>query len=213
MTLRFAKTHFVAYLLLLGIAATTIADDSIKGDRGMTTDDQETSNMPPEIAAYVKGANTDKHRQFDFLIGHWTVDAKRYDPDGSVQLSYSGTWDAKYLNDKRMVLDDFKALSPTGQEISSFVTLRTYSEFTNRWEIAGLGAHQPSTISEWYGELKSGEMVLNATGKGPSGAEVINRIRFYHIEKNEFIWESNMSFDGGASWMKMVSLVAKRSGN
>jgi hypothetical protein len=38
--------------------------------------------------------------------------------------------------------------SVTGQAISSYVTLRTYSETHRRWEMAGLAALQPAGTAE-----------------------------------------------------------------
>lgn len=43
---------------------------------------------------------------------------------------------------------DFKALSSTGQDVSSYVTLRTYSELNRRWEMAGLAALQPAVQAQ-----------------------------------------------------------------
>lgn len=177
----------------------------------MSINEQIKTQIPPDVLAYINGADSQQHLQFDFLIGHWDVNAVRYNPDGSVQQSYKGHWEAKYLNNKRMVIDDFKALSPTGAEISSFVTLRTYSEMTSQWQIVGLGAHLPSTINEWKGVQKDKDMLLRATGTDSDGASFINKIRFYNLAEHEFLWESNLSFDDGESWIKTASLIATRA--
>jgi hypothetical protein len=79
---------------------------------------------------------------FDFLINDWTIAATRYEPDGSALFQYKATWNAKYLNEGRMIVADFKAYAPTGQVISSYVTLRTYSETNHRWEMTALAALQ-----------------------------------------------------------------------
>jgi hypothetical protein len=128
-----------------------------------------------------------------------------------VLLEYNAKWSARYLNDRRMVMDDFKALSPPGDEISSFVTLRTYSEATRRWGITGLAALQPAMNGEWFGEWKDGEMHMDAIGKGPGGQIVRNRIRFFRIDKQSFSWESTMSFDDGKTWVRSSSLIATRA--
>jgi hypothetical protein len=109
-----------------------------------------------------------------------------------------------------MIIDDFKALGPGGEPVSSFVTLRTYSEITQRWEMAGLAALQPAAALEWHGVWYDGEMLLDAAGKNPDGKTVKTKIRFYRIEKNSFAWESQTSLDG-KSWMKTASLVANRA--
>jgi hypothetical protein len=154
---------------------------------------------------------TPESRQFEFLIGEWDVAASRYKPDGSVLLHYQGTWSARYLNEGRMVLDDFKALAPSGEEVSSYVTLRTYSEVTHRWEMSGLAALQPAVAVEWHGEWKDGEMRIDAFGTDPKGGPVRNRIRFFLIERDRFSWDSNISLDDGKTWVLVSSLTATRA--
>lgn len=48
-----------------------------------------------------------------------------------------------------MVMDDFTVLSPSGDELSAFVTLRSFSPFTKRREIAGMPALQPGVNGKW----------------------------------------------------------------
>ena len=167
--------------------------------------------LPPDIEYYID-ASAPENLQFDFLIGEWTVEGTRFAPSGEVLISYGGTWRAEYLHGKRMVLDDFSIHLPTGQEVSAFVTLRSYSPITRRWEIAGLGAFQPALQGEWFGHWADGEMTLLATAKMPDGREVRNRIRFHEITPDTFRWESHNSFDGGATWIKSASLQASRTG-
>jgi hypothetical protein len=171
--------------------------------------EQQAPQIPPEVLRYIKEPVAES-KQFDFLIGNWNVDGARFKEDGTPLLKYKAPWSAVHLNGGRMVMDDFKALGPNGQPVSSFVTLRTYSEVTNRWELAGLQAVSPAMPSEWYGVAKDGEMLLDATAKTPNG-EVKNRIRFFNITANSFSWESSMSFDQGKSWRKVAELKATRA--
>ena len=92
-----------------------------------------------------------------------------------------------------MVMDDFKALAPTGQDVSSYITLRTYSEVSHRWGMAGLAALQPAIQAQWFGEWKDGEMQLTAVGNSPTGGTIHNRILFFNITELSFSWESRVS--------------------
>lgn len=166
--------------------------------------------IPPDVARYLKGAPPES-QQFEFLIGDWTIAATRYKPDGSILLQYKATWSAKSLNDGRMIVDDFKAYAPTGQAISSYVTLRTYSATNQRWEMTGLAALQPAVNAEWFGEWNDGEMLMIATGKDPVGNVVRSKVRFYHIAKDSFEWESQVSLDDGKTWGKTATLLASRA--
>ena len=166
--------------------------------------------MPPEVARYLFGP-IPASRQFEFLIGDWDVDAKRLSPDGSILFRYRGTWAATYLNEGRMVMDDFKALAPDGRPISSYVTLRTYAEVSGRWEMSGLAALQPAGALEWHGVWTGTEMVIDATGVDSSGRNIRTKIRFSNITRNGFVWESESSADDGKRWTRTASLVATRA--
>jgi hypothetical protein len=162
------------------------------------------------VVRYLKGA-TAQSRQFDFLIGNWDVVATRFKDDGTTLFQYKAKWDAKYVNDGRMIIDDFRACGPSGEEVSSFVTLRTYSETTQRWEMQGLAALQPAAATEWYGNWQDGEMLLNASAKNADGKTIRNIIRFFEIQKDRFAWSSKTSRDEGISWVLTASLVAVRA--
>ena len=166
--------------------------------------------VPPDVLRYLQGPSPES-RQFDFLIGEWDVAATRYKEDGSVLLQYRANWKAQHLNERRMVMDDFKALAPTGQHVSSYVTLRTYSEVNQRWEMAGLAALQPAVQAQWFGQWRDGEMQLTAVGNNPTGGTIHNKIRFFNITELSFSWESRISHDEAASWVLSASLQATRA--
>jgi hypothetical protein len=171
---------------------------------------ESKTQIPADIARYLQGAPAES-QQFDFLIGNWVVSATRYGEDGVALFKYEATWNAQYLNEGRMVIDDFQAKSPTGQVVSSFVTLRTYSQDKQRWEMVGLAALQPAVSAEWYGQWQNGEMLTNATGKDPAGNSLRNRIRFFNITGNSFEWESRVSRDEGQTWSRIATLLASRA--
>lgn len=179
--------------------------------RGKTVQSSTSSaSIPPQVARYLNGPVSDG-QQFAFLIGDWDVNATKFGADGAILFQYKATWSARYLNEGRMVMDDFKALAPDGRPISSFVTLRTYSEDTRRWEMAGLAAMQPAASLEWHGAWTGDEMRSDAEGVDPSGRPVKTKIRFSDITPERFLWESESSFDGGKTWMRTASLVATRA--
>lgn len=152
---------------------------------------------------------TQPHRQFDFLLGHWAVKASRSNPDGSV-LHYEADWRAVNLDDGRVVMDEFRALGSGRERVSNFVTLRTYSPASGRWEMAGLAAGQPAGPMRWQGEWHGGEMHIEAEGADPQGRPVRTRIRFFDIRPGSFAWESQVSLDGGTRWMPAARLTATR---
>jgi hypothetical protein len=170
---------------------------------------EQSPKIPPDIARYLAGA-TAESLQFDFLIGDWRVEGARHDADGKILLTYVGSWSARYLHDRRMVMDDFAVCAPTGQEVSAFVTLRTYCDAAKRWEMAGLAAFQPAIGGTWFGHWVDGEMRLVAEALGPNGKTIKNEIRFFAIQPDGFQWESRNSHDDGKTWSKVASLAATR---
>lgn len=204
------KIGYLLVLLMLVLFSARLLAEDLQGVNVMEKNGMKKAPVPPAIQDYLSGVSSEAHHQFDFLMGDWDVDAVRYGPDGNA-MPYRAIWSAKSINGGRMIIDDFKAVAPTGAEISSYVTLRTYSPQTRRWEFAGLAAHQPSAaMLEWYGLEEEGAMVLQATGVGPDGNKVKNRIRFFDISESAFSWESSLSFDEGASWVKNGELTAMR---
>jgi hypothetical protein len=170
---------------------------------------EKNTQVPPEVARYLKGV-TPEGLQFGFLIGDWAVQGRRFKPDGSTLLEYTGRWTASYLHEERMVIDHFRILALTGQEISSYVTLRTYSEQTGRWEMVGLSALTPAMNGEWYGQWRDGEMHLDASGRMPDGKVLRNKIRFFEIGRDTFRWESRISIDDQQTWLLVAALTASR---
>jgi hypothetical protein len=154
--------------------------------------------------------NAAENHQFDFLLGAWDVKATRRNPDGSL-VHYEADWRAVSLDEGRVIMDEFRAHGPDGQRVSNFITLRTYSPATGRWEMAGLAAGQAAPPTRWQGEWRGGEMHLDAQGADPQGRAVHTRIRFFDIQAQSFAWESQVSLDGGARWMPAASLKATRA--
>jgi hypothetical protein len=218
MTFARLPTLMTAAILMVGVPAVagpstdqfdnTSESNPTKQQQGKKMPDSK-NQVPPDVTRYLKGLPP-QSRQFDFLIGDWDVAARRLREDGSVHFQYKASWTARHLNDGRMIMDDFKALAPTGQEISSFVTLRTYSEVTRRWEMTGLAALQPAPCAEWNGTWTDGEMRLDAVGLNAEGNRVKTRIRFFNVEKYSFEWESSTSLDDGKTWTHTASLTANR---
>jgi hypothetical protein len=198
-----------AIAISLGLSTGPFAQSANNGASSMTGQQAPAPQVPPEVLRYIKEPEAES-KQFDFLIGDWDVDAIRYKEDGSPLFKYKASWSAMRLNGGRMIMDDYKALGPTGQPVSSFVTLRTYSEVTNRWELVGLQALQPAMPSEWHGVAKDGEMFLDATARTPAGDTVKTKIRFFNIATDSFSWESSVSLDQGQHWQKTAELTATR---
>lgn len=171
---------------------------------------QSQPTVPPEVARYLDGPPAESH-QFDFLVGEWDVDATRFKDDGSPLFKYRARWTAGQLNGGRMLMDDFRSLGSDGQPVSSYITLRTYSKVTGRWEMTGLQALEPAGHSEWHGVSSGGEMLVRASGTDRAGHSIHTTIRFFAISTNSFRWESSTSRDGGTTWTRSAAMLASRA--
>ena len=113
---RHRKMKPSAYAALIFVLFPTIAfaiDFDNHEERIMDESRSQAPQLPPEVAMYIKDAPPES-KQFDFLIGDWDVAATKYKADGTVLTQYKAIWSAQYLNNERMIMDDFKALAPTG---------------------------------------------------------------------------------------------------
>jgi hypothetical protein len=175
----------------------------------MSGESEGSGAMSDHIARYLAGAPKEA-AQFDFLIGVWRVRGERYDDSGDVRLKYEARWRAEHLHDRRFILDDFVFLSPSGEELSSFLTLRTYAPALTRWEIAGLAALEPGLNGRWNGRAVGAEMHLEAEIRTPEGRVTHQTERFFDITPDAFHWESLDSRDDRATWTRSAALEATR---
>jgi len=143
-------------------------------------------------------------------LGDWDARTTRYRADGSEIAGYAGTWSARHLHDRRILLDEFTAHLDDGAEISYMATLRTYCTSTQRWEMTFLIAHQPQLISAFSGVWENGEMRLEGSGSTLSGQPVLATVRFFDITPETFEWENRVSLDGGATWYRDSAISARR---
>lgn len=166
--------------------------------------------LPPAIRNYLQGPPA-QSKQFDFLIGEWDTTFKRFAPDGATVAQGRGEWRAQHKFGGRMVEDEYVTFLPDGREISSFITLRTWSPQTEQWEMATLSSHTPAGVTSFSGRQVGGEMHLQISGVDPAtGKAATARVRFFNITADGFEWEQLNTADGGATWFRGVLIVATR---
>lgn len=174
----------------------------------MTVSTQESAPLSVEAKTYLEGA-TEEGKEFDFLIGCWDCQATNYSPDGSLVEKFDGSWEARYAVGGRMVIDTYKRLAPNGEEISTAVTLRTYCEDTERWEMVALFALRPQPMTSFIGRREGDEMHLEAKVLDSNGTAFETRVRFFRITPDSFDWELKGSLDG-ENWVRLTTITAKR---
>lgn len=136
--------------------------------------------------------------QFQFLIGDWHVIAQRFDPrSGELLAEVVVEQHVEYRNNKRMLFEEWAAYSPaSGYQVSYGVTLRTYSEAVDHWQVVYFASHQPSPASTYRMHQHDGEMHGRGEFEDPSAGTVMYKTRFFNITAESYEWEQKYSLDG-----------------
>lgn len=138
---------------------------------------------------------------FNFMLGEWDADIRRYAPDGTLTADTKGTWSARSSFCGRVIEDQLTQFDAEGNEEAAAFSLRTYCEETQRWEMVYFWAEQPaSSLLAFVGNRVGDEMHLNVQQSGPNGLVTMGHIRFFDISENRFSWENNVSIDNGVTW-------------
>lgn len=127
--------------------------------------------------------------QFDFWVGSWQLDWK--DPDGSVK---TGSNVINKIFGSCVIEENFSSgdKSYLGKSISMYNPVKKLWQQT--WVDNG------GSYLDFTGGLDGDKMILKRKGINRNGIEVLQRMVFYDITKNEFSWNWEYSKDDGATW-------------
>lgn len=138
---------------------------------------------------------------FNFMLGEWDADIRRYAPDGTMTADAKGAWSVRSSFGGRVIEDQLTQFDADGKEETAAFSLRTYCEETQRWEMVYFWAAQPaSSLLVFVGNRVGDEMHLNLQQSGPNGLVTMAHIRFFDISDDSFSWENNTSIDNGVTW-------------
>ncbi len=138
---------------------------------------------------------------FNFMLGEWDADLRRYAPDGSVVADTKGSWVARASFGGRAIEDQLTQYDADGNEVAAAFTVRSYCEETQQWEMVYMWAEQPaSSLMAFVGNRVVDEMHLNVQQVGRNGLVMLARLRFFDISENSFSWENTSSIDNGVTW-------------
>lgn len=147
---------------------------------------------------------------FDFLIGNWTLEGTRFNPDGTIKGEYKGKWDAQFIDDGRIIFDTVTWFNSDGTKESFYPTIRTFSSETNRWEMTYMASLSYMHSEFFRGQFIDGEGHFDAVVSIAPGKSVKAKVRFYNIKENNLDWSMKFSSDDGKSWFIARKFTAKR---
>lgn len=185
------------YSLTLGIVLTVASVFTVNADATNTT---QVSLQPAPV----------QMKQFEFLIGNWTLSSQRFAPDGTLIGQYDGTWEAQYLDEGRMLLDQVTWFNQDGSKESYFPTLRTFSPETNQWEMTYMSSLKYMHSQSFRGQFINGEGHFDLVVSLSPEQSALAKVRFYNIKKDSLDWTMKLSLDGGKTWFLGETITGKR---
>jgi hypothetical protein len=147
---------------------------------------------------------------YAWLIGSWDFDMIEYQPGGQ-QRRRAGEWHFAWVLEGRAIQDVWlvpgagaRSGDAVAQENYYGSTLRTFDPRIDVWRI-----QWTDPVSQRYFDMigrKEGERIVQI-GALPDGTPL--RWSFNDIAPERFVWRSEVSPDGGKSWVRNVEFVAR----
>jgi hypothetical protein len=138
---------------------------------------------------------------FDFWVGKWELTWK--DKDGTIATGKNSI--KKILKD-RVVRENFEVLSGSNKGFRG-KSWSVYNTATKQWRQTWVDTQ--GAYLEFTGDITNGNRIFKRTFKNAKGKNVIQRMIFRNITKNEFDWDWQISADG-KSWQTQWSIHYKK---
>lgn len=161
-------------------------------------------------AGAAPGAVASESRQFDFLVGEWTIVATP--KVGSLAAlmhgapKLVGTWTARRAFDGRGVEDELRIVDASGNPASLTRALRIWSPSERRWLVATVDAYR-ARVGPARASWRGGAMHVEASGIDAQGRAYLVRSRFEPGGDARFRLVQDRSTDGGESWDEAVLVI------
>jgi len=180
---------------------------------------------PPALAAFLaSGLGALDARapaqtgEFGRLVGVWDVEQEIRKRDGSWAGTWPGVWAWKFAIDGYAVQDLF---CQSGASLPPYMAgfgrdylltaIRVFDARSGRWRVAwmanGAGLTPGADFGTFEATLEEGRLVMTSAAASPMGDQ---RIVFSGFSDHAFLWESEFSSDGGATWQTVMRIRARR---
>lgn len=179
-----------------------LEDDARGAGREIALPDTMGANFAIGDSAKRAGSTSD----YDALIGMWEF---RYQPrngDGTFFPSFSGHWTFDKKPGGGLIEDRWRpddASAPTG---ASLYTYRIFDANRKIWQMIG--------ASSKGGPIEPGLTWSDSTGRGLFAIQrnggVLVRIHYLDIGPDHFLWRSDVSRDGGNTWLRDAGTMEAR---
>jgi hypothetical protein len=157
-----------------------------------------------------RGGKMDLYGRF---VGSWDLDVAQFPDDGTVRRR-KGEWHFGWALEGRAIQDVW-IVPPRGElrhgdaaaNVNSYgTTLRVYDSRIDAWHVQWSDPVTQNFL-QMIGRAEGDEIVQ--LGKRADGYLV--RWRFSNITPDSFLWQGEVSADGGTSWRMVTEFTARRA--
>lgn len=144
---------------------------------------------------------------YDALLGTWEFRFQSRGRDGSFYPAFTGHWTFEKKPGGGLIEDRWRPDDPSTPLAQSLYTYRTFDPQRKVWQMIG--------SSSQGGEIEPGLTWSDGSYRYAIQRNhgVLSRIRYLSIGTNDFLWRSDVSTDGGKTWLLDAGIMeAKRIG-
>ena len=158
--------------------------------REISLPDTLGANFPLADSLKMAGTLAD----YDALLGTWEFRFQPRRNEGGFWPPFTGHWTFEKKPGGGLIVDTWRPDDPDVPMQQSLYTYRTFDPVRKVWQMIGSQSKG--------GEIQPGLTWSDGTYRYAiqRNGRVISRIRYLSIEKNSFLWRSDVSTDGGTTW-------------
>ena len=141
---------------------------------------------------------------YDALVGTWEFRYQGRNQDGVFFPPFTGHWTFDKKPGDGLIEDRWRPDDPSSPMGNSLYTYRAFDPKRKVWQIFGMSSRG--------GEAQPGLTWSNGASRYviQRSHENISRIRYFAIDANHFLWRSDLSVDGGKTWLLDEGLMDAR---
>jgi len=150
-------------------------------------------------------------KQLDFFIGHWDLETKDIQPNGTFKTGKAKS-SVKYILDGHAMQDDYLVLDDNEKVIFRGTSIRSFNKNTGKYQIVWI---MPGIrgITDITAEFVANKLIGRGKGYDNNG-EFLERFEYYNISKNSYSFKMDRSYDNGTNWIiNFGTFTAKRIKN
>jgi hypothetical protein len=134
-------------------------------------------------------------RQFDFWLGEWDLTWPGEQSGLPAGQIGRGTNAITAILDSCVIQENFVDLAPNSLRGMSF---SVYNKRLGKWQQTWVD--NQGGYLDFVGEFKDGKMILSRQATTKEGKEIIQRMVWHNIAKDQLDWNWEASEDGGKTW-------------